>query len=92
MPDTGAAYQAGLLLASDRIALLSRHQVYYEIKYGLLAVLPIALKGTGRAIGVTRRRDLIPTSAIRLLPREPRQAEDFLRKRLFSAPAQKPVI
>ena len=75
----------GLLLESDRIALLSRHQVYYEIKYGLLAALPIALKGTYRSIGITRRRDLIPTPAIRLLLRELKkvarelaQSEDFL--------------
>lgn len=75
----------GLLLESDRIALLSKHQVYYEIKYGLLAALPIALKGTYRSIGITRRRDLIPTPAIRLLLRELKkvarelaQSEDFL--------------
>ncbi len=75
----------GLLLESDRVALLSKHQVYYEIKHGLLAVLPIDLKGTCRSIGITRRRDFYPTPAIRLLlrelkkvARELRQSDDFL--------------
>jgi len=46
----------GLLLESDRITVLSRHQVRYEEKAGLLAALPFELKGTERPLGITRRR------------------------------------
>jgi LysR family transcriptional regulator of gallate degradation len=45
----------GLLLESDRLALLSEHQIYYDKKYGLLSALPIELKNTYRPIGVTLR-------------------------------------
>lgn len=45
----------GLLLGSDRLSVLSRHQIYYEESSGLLAALPYPLKGTTRPIGITRR-------------------------------------
>lgn len=45
----------GLLIESDRIALLSEHQIYYEKKYGILSSLPIELADTHRPIGVTMR-------------------------------------
>ncbi|GAB4140493.1 MAG: LysR family transcriptional regulator [Sphingomonadales bacterium] len=45
----------GLLLESNRIALLSEHQVYYETAHGQLSVLPISLSETYRPIGVTMR-------------------------------------
>lgn len=45
----------GLLMESDRVALLSKHQIHYEDEYGLLTVLPIDLSKTYRPIGVTMR-------------------------------------
>ncbi len=45
----------GLLMESDRVALLSKHQIHYEEEYGLLTVLPIDLSTTYRPIGVTMR-------------------------------------
>ncbi|MBN7796186.1 LysR family transcriptional regulator [Parahaliea mediterranea] len=45
----------GLLTESDRLALLSEHQIYYERKFGQLCVLPIELPGTYRSIGITIR-------------------------------------
>ena len=56
----------GLLLESDRVALLSEHQVYYEKKYGLLSVLPIELEETYRPIGVTMRANSKPSPAAHL--------------------------
>jgi LysR family transcriptional regulator of gallate degradation len=56
----------GLLLASDRLALLSRHQVHYEEAAGLLVALPIALAGTRRPIGITVRANTTPSSAARV--------------------------
>ncbi len=45
----------GLLMESDRVALLSEHQVYYETKYKMLAPLQVELKDTQRPIGITMR-------------------------------------
>jgi LysR family transcriptional regulator of gallate degradation len=53
----------GLLLESDRVALLSRHQVHHDEKAGLLAALPVQLEGTWRPIGITRRAHTTPSPA-----------------------------
>ncbi len=53
----------GLLLDSDRLALLSEHQIFYEKKYGLLTALPLALPGSSRPIGVTMRAHAPPSTA-----------------------------
>ena len=53
----------GLLLESDRLALLSRHQVYHDERAGLLKTLPVSLKGTTRPIGITQRRHTTPSPA-----------------------------
>lgn len=56
----------GLLMESDRVTILSRHQILFEEQCGLLAVLPFELKGTARAIGITRRRrgSMSPAAAL----------------------------
>ncbi|TQV72724.1 LysR family transcriptional regulator [Exilibacterium tricleocarpae] len=56
----------GLLLESDRVALLSEHQIYYEKKHGMLDVLPIDLEETYRPIGVTMRAHTQPSPAAQL--------------------------
>tara|TARA_R110001592_G_scaffold363395_1_gene687513 strand:- start:22062 stop:23306 length:1245 start_codon:yes stop_codon:yes gene_type:complete len=56
----------GLLLASDRLALLSRHQVHFDEMAGLLVALPIHLEGTSRPIGITLRAHTTPSPAARL--------------------------
>jgi len=53
----------GLLLGSDRIALMSTHQAYYESKLGLLAPLAGNLEATERPIGITLRCNWRPTGA-----------------------------
>jgi LysR family transcriptional regulator, regulator for genes of the gallate degradation pathway len=50
-----------LLLESDLLTLLSRHQIRYEEQLSQLVTLPIALPDTRRAIGLTMRRDWQPT-------------------------------
>jgi DNA-binding transcriptional LysR family regulator len=50
-----------LLMGSDRILLLSRHQVRYELQAGQLVTLPHPLGNVTRAIGVTMRADWRPT-------------------------------
>jgi LysR family transcriptional regulator of gallate degradation len=46
----------GLLLESDRVTILSTHQIRFEEEAGLLATLPFQLSGTERPIGMTWRR------------------------------------
>lgn len=51
----------GLLLKSDRLAILSRRQVTYEERNGLLTALPVSLQDPPRPIGLTLRRNWHPT-------------------------------
>lgn len=53
----------GLLLNTDRVALLSRRQLLPEIEAGLLSVLPLSLPESRRPIGLTIRKDWQPTIA-----------------------------
>lgn len=45
----------GLLLQGDMLAPLSEHQLHYEIEAGSLVVLPFAMPGMQREIGITTR-------------------------------------
>lgn len=56
----------GLLLGSDRIALISEHQLFYEIHFGMLSALPIGLTGTKRPIGITMRTNTTASPAAKL--------------------------
>ena len=56
----------GLLLDSDRVALLSEHQIYYDRKADLLEVLPVELEETYRPIGITMRAHTQPSPAAML--------------------------
>lgn len=46
-----------VLLGSNRLTLVSRHQLEHEIQAGQLAVMPYALSHTRRSIGFMQRRD-----------------------------------
>lgn len=52
----------GILMGSDRLTLISAHQVLEECNHGLLCVLPVVLHDPARRIGVTVRRDWQPTA------------------------------
>jgi LysR family transcriptional regulator of gallate degradation len=56
----------GLLMGSERVALLSEHQIYYDKLSGLLDVLPVELEDTYRPIGVTMRAHTKPSPAAEL--------------------------
>ncbi len=64
----------GLLLESDRVTILSRHQIRFEEQTGLLAALPFDLSGTGRPIGLTYRRNGSMSPAAALFADEVRAA------------------
>jgi len=53
----------GLLLESDRLTLLSPHQVHYEVAAGLLRAIPHPSGQVERRIAATVRRDWAPTPA-----------------------------
>jgi len=50
------------LLESDRIMLLSAHQIHYEMQAGLLVALPHPAGNVVRPIGLTLRRSWNPTN------------------------------
>lgn len=52
----------GLLMESDRLSLISAHQVQQEVLHGMLARLSFDLEHTSRPIGITVRRDWQPTA------------------------------
>lgn len=73
-----------LLLESDRVTILSRHQIRFEEQTGLLAALPFELSGTSRPIGLTRRRAGSLSPAATLFVDEVRAAAaDFNSERLL---------
>jgi DNA-binding transcriptional LysR family regulator len=51
----------GLLQESDRLTIISAHQVLQEQKLGLLVSLPFDMSHTRRPIGLTMRKDWQPT-------------------------------
>lgn len=56
--DTGShVLMKGILKGSDRLALISAHQMQEEAARGQVARVPFDLPGTGRPIGITTRRD-----------------------------------
>jgi LysR family transcriptional regulator, regulator for genes of the gallate degradation pathway len=52
-----------LLLESDRVMLLSVHQIHYDLEAGLLATLPHPQGRVTRAIALTTRANWLPTQA-----------------------------
>ncbi len=52
----------GLLLESDRLTLISSHQIFHEEQLGLLKKLPVKIPGTQRDIGITVRTGWRPTA------------------------------
>lgn len=63
----------GLLMQGNYLTIISRHQISEEERQGLLVALPVALKDSHRAIGLTYRADWRPTAM-------QRQFIDFLRE------------
>jgi len=56
-----------MLIASDRVMLLSEHQIQHELATGQLAALPHPFGPVTRSIGLTMRRDWRPTEVQALL-------------------------
>ncbi len=56
-----------LLLQGDRYALVSRHQIFFEEATGLLSPVPLTLTPMPRPVGLTMRRDFVPTPVMQAL-------------------------
>ena len=69
----------GLLMGSDRLTVLSAHQMRHEEDQGLLARLPFDMPDTRRKIGVTFRRNWHPTKTQSLFLSLLRDAAKTLR-------------
>ena len=50
-----------MLLQGDFVSVISRHQIDHEVRAGQIAVLPIALEGSRRPIGLSTRKSWRPT-------------------------------
>ncbi|MAO52473.1 MAG: LysR family transcriptional regulator [Pusillimonas sp.] len=59
-----------LLQDSNRLALLSRRQIFHGISSGVFSILPIEVEETARQIGLTMRADADPSASIRLFIQE----------------------
>jgi len=57
----------GLLLQSDMVTAISAHQLHHEIEIGALVVLNHPLESTRRQIGITQRRNALPSPAAKAL-------------------------
>ncbi len=64
---SSVAMVRGLLMESDRISALSRRQIYYEEREGLLSVLPLKLGGASLPIGYMMRTDAQSTVGLATL-------------------------
>jgi LysR family transcriptional regulator, regulator for genes of the gallate degradation pathway len=53
-----------VLIAGDHVAMLSPLQVQAEVRSGLLACASRPLPGSERSIGITQRRDALPSRAV----------------------------
>ncbi|NYE24981.1 LysR family transcriptional regulator [Pigmentiphaga litoralis] len=61
------ALTQALLMESDRVVLMSPRQISREVKAGLLALLPVTVRMTTRAIGLTTRTDYLPSPGVAFL-------------------------
>jgi DNA-binding transcriptional LysR family regulator len=52
-----------LLLGSDRLTIISGHQIQHELSQGVLKPVPYELRNTHRPIGITMRASWKPTKA-----------------------------
>lgn len=68
----------GLLMSSDRVTLLSKHQIYYDQLSDLLDVLPVEMSDTYRPIGITMRRHTKPSPTAQLFLNKLQQAAQGL--------------
>ncbi|MFC4199634.1 LysR family transcriptional regulator [Candidimonas humi] len=60
----GLAAIRALLVESNRLSMISRHQVYFEERDGLLCILPVELYETGRPVGIASRAGAVHSAGV----------------------------
>ncbi|WP_460873948.1 LysR family transcriptional regulator [Paralcaligenes ginsengisoli] len=60
----GLATIRALLVESNRLSMISRHQVYFEERDGLLCILPVDLCETARPVGIATRADAAHSAGV----------------------------
>jgi LysR family transcriptional regulator of gallate degradation len=68
-----------LVMESDRLAVISRHQIHFEEFAGMLAVLPLNLAGAALPIGVRTRADSSLSAGVNALLRHLRAVSAQMR-------------
>ncbi len=68
------AMNRGLLMESDFVTVLSRHEIEHELRFGMLALLPIEIPELRHQVGLIRRAGSIPSPAAEALIAAIRQA------------------
>ncbi len=81
-----------LLLESDMLAMISRHQIHFEDRAGLLAEVPAELAAISRRIGLTVRSDLQPTPGVRAMLDELRSVSAKLDTRRGKRAAEDRIV
>jgi len=71
--ETRSESSAAVRLGTSHVAMLSPLQIRAELASGLLVLLPVAVQGTQRSIGVTLRRDSLVSAAVEALLAQLRQ-------------------
>jgi LysR family transcriptional regulator of gallate degradation len=86
------AMNRGLLMESDVVTALSRHEIEYELRFGMLAMLPIDMPELRHHIGLIWRAQSIAAPAAEALmksiretvsdldPHDPSESESMLRR------------
>jgi len=83
------AMNRGLLMESDAVTALSRHEIEHELRFGMLAMLPIDMPELRHHIGLIRRAGSIPAPAAQALMNTIRQSASDLDPQ---DPSESPVL
>jgi LysR family transcriptional regulator of gallate degradation len=76
----------GLLLQGNLLTAISAHQLHYEIESGSLVVLPFAMTGMQREIGITTRAGAhLSSGASALLKEIRRVSAELVRNEMFTS-------
>jgi DNA-binding transcriptional LysR family regulator len=77
---TSLEVMRGMILESDRLGIVSRNRIFYELQYGLLAELKARLTRNKRPIGIIRRKEAALTPAAQDMVKRIRAVAAELRR------------
>ncbi|HEU0070870.1 MAG TPA: LysR family transcriptional regulator [Alphaproteobacteria bacterium] len=77
---TSLEVMRGMILESDRLGIVSRNRVFYELRHGMLAELKVKLTRNKRPIGIIRRKEAALTPAAEEMVRRIKAVAQELRR------------